>query len=365
MIELTSPLPDTISPPGQQGERSAARTLRAVLADYPVLLAPMEDISDIAYRSMCREQGADMSYTEFINVDGLLRNCRVAARKIALGPDEWPVGIQIYGSDPALLVEAARVAELRGPTVIDINCGCWVPAIARRGAGSGWLRNLPAMEEMVRAAARAVSVPLTVKTRIGWGDGEPPVLEIARRMEDAGAAALTLHCRTALQRHEGLADWSWAARAQQAVGIPIIVNGGINTPDDALRALTQTGCAGVMIARAAIGNPWVFREIKAALAAAGLRSTPTTPPTPPTMLERLAVCGQHYRLAADLRGERVGVASTRRHLTGYLRGVPDGAALRDRLNHEPHLQGCLDLLAAHAEDLQSRRATGHALAETA
>ena len=133
MIELTSPLPDTISPPGQQGERSAARTLRAVLADYPVLLAPMEDISDIAYRSMCREQGADMSYTEFINVDGLLRNCRVAARKIALGPDEWPVGIQIYGSDPALLVEAARVAELRGPTVIDINCGCWVPAIARRG----------------------------------------------------------------------------------------------------------------------------------------------------------------------------------------------------------------------------------------
>jgi nifR3 family TIM-barrel protein len=334
-----------------------------VLSSSPVLLAPMEDISDIAFRAICRAQGADLTYTEFVNVEGLLHNCRIAARKIALAPGEWPVGIQIYGANPATLVEAAQVAEQRGPTLIDINCGCWVPRIAARGAGSGWLRNLPAMEAMVRAVVRAVAVPVTVKTRIGWGDGEPPVVEIVRRLEDAGAAAITLHCRTALQRHEGAADWSWAARAQEAVGVPVILNGGVSSAADAVNAFRQTGCAGVMVARAAIGNPWIFAEAAAALAAAGLRPAPlgvaSGDPLPyyagATPLERLAVCKEHYRLGVDLRGERVGVCATRRHLVGYLRGVPDGAALRDRLNHEPTLKGCLALLDDHAATLRARR----------
>lgn len=341
----------------REGQDAAPRpSLGAVLAGRPVALAPMEDISDLAFRTICREQGADLTYTEFVNVDGLVRGCRIAARKIALGPDEWPVGIQIYGSNPQTLVEAAQVAAERGPTLIDINCGCWVPKIAARGAGSGWLRNLPAMEEMVRAVVRAVDLPVTVKTRIGWGDSAPPVLEIVRRLENAGAAAITLHCRTALQRHEGAADWSWAARAQEAVAVPVTVNGGVNSAADVVNAFTQTGCAGVMIARGAIGNPWIFAEARAALAAAGLRPTPAAgSPATPTVEERLAVCARHYAMAAELRGERVGVAATRRHLSGYLRGVPDGAALRDRLNHEPTLQGCHLLLQEHAATLRRRR----------
>lgn len=271
--------PGTVKEPAQaattrhSGTQDGARqTLSEVMARQPVLLAPMEDVSDIVFREICRDLGADMTYTEFINVDGLLYGARIAIRKIALGVDEWPVGIQIYGSDPRRLVEAAQVAEQHDPTVLDINCGCWVPKIAARGAGSGWLRNLPAMEEMVRAVARAVSVPVTVKTRIGWGDGEPPVLEIVRRLENAGAAAITLHCRTALQRHDGLADWSWAARAQEVVSIPVIVNGGVAGPTDAVTAMTQTRCAGVMVARAAIGNPWIFRQVRAALIAAGIQA---------------------------------------------------------------------------------------------
>src|SRR5581483_9765392 len=197
-------------------------------------------------------------FTEFVNVDGLLRGDRRARRKITLAPDDRPIGIQIYGANPETLVEAARVAAASGPLFIDINCGCWVPKIARRGAGAGWLRDLPAMQEMVRAVARAVDLPVTVKTRIGWGDGEPPVPELVRRLEDAGAAGITLHCRTALQRHEGQADWTWAALARDLVRVPVVVNGGIMAGEDAPRALAETGCAGAMIARGAIGNPWIF-----------------------------------------------------------------------------------------------------------
>src|SRR5262249_31441674 len=157
-----------------------------------------------------------------------------------------------------LLVEAAKVAAAAGPLLIDINCGCWVPKIAKRGAGAGWLRDLRAMEAMARAVVNAVELPVTVKTRIGWGGGGPPVRELVRRLEDAGVAGITLHCRTAVQRHEGAADWTWAALARDLVRVPVTVNGGIDAPEDVPRALAETGCAGAMVARAAIGNPWIF-----------------------------------------------------------------------------------------------------------
>jgi tRNA-dihydrouridine synthase B len=313
------------------------------MAQRPVMLAPMEDVSDAPFRSICRDHGADLCFTEFVNVDGLLNGDYRCLRKLAIEPEDRPLGIQIYGSDPQRLVEAARIAAATGPLFVDINCGCWVPKIARRWAGSGWLRNLPAMQAMVAAVVAAVDLPVTVKTRIGWGDGEPPVPELARRLEDAGAAAITLHCRTALQRHEGHADWTWAALARDLVSIPVIVNGGIDQPADAPRALAETGCAGVMIGRASLGNPWIFREARAAIDGRSIAA--------PTAAERLAVLRRHFTLSARQRDERAGICAVRRHLAAYVSGVPGGAELRKRLHEHYTLAGCLELIDRHEEAL--------------
>jgi tRNA-dihydrouridine synthase B len=326
---------------------NAQREYAAIMARRPVMLAPMEDVSDPVFRSICRELGADLTFTEFVNVDGLLNGDRRAVRKIAIEPGDRPLGIQIYGSDPHKLVEAARIAAAAHPLLIDINCGCWVPKIARRGAGAGWLRDLGAMQEMASAVAQAVreaeDLPVTVKTRIGWGDGEPPVPELVRRLEDAGVAGITLHCRTALQRHEGPADWAWAAIAQDLVRVPVTVNGGITSGEDVPRALAETGCAGAMVARGAIGNPWIFREAHAALAG--------EPVQQPRFEERLAVCRRHFQLAAAARGERAGICAVRRHLAGYTSHMPGGADLRRRLHEHYTLQGCLDVLDRFGEAL--------------
>lgn len=319
----------------------AARAhLDALLARRPVTLAPMEDVTDAHFRAICREMGADLTFTEFVNVEMLLAGQVRVRRKIELGPGEGPtVGIQIYGANPATLVEAATVAEAAGPALIDINCGCWVPKIARRGAGSGWLRDVPAMARMAGAIVRAVALPVTVKTRIGWGDSPPRPDEMARRLEDVGVAAITLHCRTALQGHEGRADWSWAARVREAVSIPVIVNGGIETAADVPRAFAETGCAGAMIGRAALNHPWIFREVRQLLA--GQR------PAPPTVAERLEMCRRHLRHTVSVRGERHGVFALRRHLLGYLRDVPGGMELRRALLGDDTFAGNMALLDAH------------------
>ncbi|HEX3772457.1 MAG TPA: tRNA-dihydrouridine synthase family protein, partial [Polyangiaceae bacterium] len=236
--------------------------LRALYARNAVVVAPMEDVTDVVFRRLCRKQGATLAMTEFVNTEGLLRGCRNARRKIQLADDDELTGIQIYGSNPERLAEAARFAEQAQPLFIDINCGCWVPKIAGRGAGAGWLRDPAAMVAMARLTATSVSLPITVKTRIGLGpESHMPIVDLARRLEDAGVAALTIHCRTAQMGHSGAADWTWAARAREVVGIPVIVNGDVRTADDAARALGETGCAGVMVGRRAIEHPWVFREI--------------------------------------------------------------------------------------------------------
>lgn len=333
-----------------------AAQFAAIMANQPVILAPMEDVSDPLFRAICREQGADLCFTEFVNVDGLLRGDPRARRKISLAPDDAPTAIQIYGSDPEKLVEAAQVAAEAGPLFIDINCGCWVPKIARRGAGAGWLRDLPAMQEMVQAVARAVDLPVTVKTRIGWGDGEPAVPEMVRRLEDAGAAGITLHCRTAMQRHEGEADWTWAALARELVRVPVTVNGGIMHAEDVPRALAETGCAAAMIARAAIGNPWIFREAHAALAG--------RPIIRPTAAERLALCRRHFTEAAAERSERAGICAVRRHLGSYVSGLPGSAELRRALHEHYTLAGCLEVLDRFEAAL-GERATGDPAGEAA
>lgn len=313
---------------------------RALFENRPVLLAPMEDVSDAVFRRLCRRLGADLCVTEFVNAEGLLRGCRNARRKMTLEPDDRPTAIQIYGSDPERLAEAARVAEAAEPVFVDVNCGCWVPKIAGRGAGAGWLRNPTAMVEMATLLVKMVKLPVTVKTRIGYGpESEMPIVELAKRLEGAGIAALTIHCRTAQMGHSGKADWTWAAKAREVVKIPVIVNGDIKTADDAKRAFDETGCAGVMVGRAAIEHPWVFREARSLLD----HGVHLAPPTPE---ERLDLCRRHLRANVEVRGEPHGVRVIRRHLSGYLHGLRGAAALRRQLLFDDTLEGCLQILDA-------------------
>ncbi|HWE29482.1 MAG TPA: tRNA-dihydrouridine synthase family protein, partial [Polyangia bacterium] len=244
-----------------------AGPLAPLFAQPAIVLAPMEDVTDLPFRRLCREMGAGLTMTEFIRAEHLIAGSPSAARKLTLAPDDRPTAIQIYGADATLLMEAAGVAAAADPTFVDINCGCWVPRVARGGAGAAWLRRPSAMVEMAARAVTAIApMPVTVKTRIGWGDeSEMPIVDLARRLEDAGVAAITVHCRTAQMGHRGRADWSWARRVREVVRIPVIVNGDIRSGDDARRALDETGCAGVMVGRAAIDSPWVFRDVRARL----------------------------------------------------------------------------------------------------
>jgi nifR3 family TIM-barrel protein len=316
-----------------------APTFAELFASKPVILAPMEDVTDVVFRRMARGFGASVCVTEFVNVEGLLRGCRNAKRKIRLAPDDTTTAIQIYGANPERLAEAARVAEEAEPAYVDINCGCWVPKIAGRGAGAGWLREPDAMVAMAKMVATSVSLPVTVKTRIGYGpESHMPIVDLARRLEDAGVRALTIHCRTAAMGHSGAADWSWAQRAKERLSIPVIVNGDVRSGEDASRALRETGCDGVMIGRRAIEHPWVFREIAAHFRGDGPGAGE------PTHAERIALCKEHLVANVEARGEPHGVKVTRRHLSGYLHGFPGAATLRRRLNFEDTLVGCLAIL---------------------
>ena len=319
--------------------------LRDLFARRPVILAPMEDVTDAVFRKLCRAHGAELCVTEFVNVEGLLRGCRTARRKIKLEPRDHPTAIQIYGSNPERLAEAAAVAEAAGPAFLDINCGCWVPKIAGRGAGAGWLRDPLAMVAMARMVVKSVSIPVTVKTRIGLGpESHMPIVDLARRLEDAGIAALTIHCRTAQMGHSGAADWTWARRARDVVSIPVVVNGDIRSAEDAARALETTGCAGVMVGRHAIDHPWIFREARSLLDRGESIEGPTA-------AERITLCRAHLEANVEARGEHHGVRVTRRHLTGYLRGLPGAAALRRELLFCDSLAGCLSILDAAGEAL--------------
>jgi nifR3 family TIM-barrel protein len=309
--------------------------LRALLARSPVVLAPMEDVTDAAFRRICRTLGATLCVTEFVGAEQIIADSELARRRASLAADDRPTAIQIYGADPALLLAAARIAAHIEPAYIDLNCGCWVPNVVARGAGAAWLRDPLAMVEMARRIAAAVGLPVTVKTRIGWGpESHMPIVDLARRLEDAGIAALTIHCRTAVMGHRGVADWSWARRAREVVSIPVIVNGDVRTADDVVRALDETGCAGVMIGRAAIEHPWIFREARARRAG--------IPIADPDATERRGVYRALLEASVGARGERAGVASAKRHL-GVL--GPLLPVLRPRLVRASRLGEALDALA--------------------
>ena len=317
--------------------------LKELYSKAPVVLAPMEDVTDVVFRRLCRQLGGDLAMTEFVNVEGLLRGCRNARRKIRLADDDDLTAIQIYGSDPERLAEAAKYAESAEPLFIDINCGCWVPKIAGRGAGAGWLRDPTAMVAMVKMVVSSVALPVTVKTRIGLGpESDMPIIDLARRLEDAGAAAITIHCRTAKMGHSGAADWSWAKKAREHVTIPVLVNGDVKSGPDARRAIDETGCAGVMVGRRAIEHPWIFRECKSVLET-GVDHAPPTPE------ERIDLCKAHLKANVEERGEQHGVRCTRRHLSGYLSGLPGASQLRRALNLCDSLEGCLEILDSYGK----------------
>ncbi len=305
----------------------------------------MEDVSDEVFRRQCRLLGAELCVTEFVQSVALLGGAERARRKVAFAPDDQPTAIQLHGSNAEHLARAAAVAERAAPAFIDINCGCWVQRVAGRGAGAGWLRNPAALVAMARQVVTSTSLAVTVKTRIGVGDEtEMPIVDLARRLEDVGVAALTIHCRTARMGYGGQADWSFAARARAAVSMPVIVNGDIETADDAARALAETGCAAVMIGRRAIAHPWIFREARALLERG--EHVP-----PPTAQERLALYRQVLGANVAHRGERYGVQVTRRHLRGWLGGLPGGEALRHTLLASATLSECCGILDAYASSL--------------
>jgi len=291
--------------------------------EKPVALAPMENISDRPFRFICKEQGADILYTEFVNCEAIIRNATKSLRKIEIMDAERPIGAQIYGSVETSMEQGTEVAEAAWPDFIDINCGCWVKKIAMRGDGAGLLRDLNKFEAVVKAVVGHTRLPVTVKTRLGWDADSICILDVARMLEQNGVQALAVHCRTREQGHKGEPDWFWLEKIKKVSAISLIGNGDVKTPEDAKR-MFETGCDGIMIGRAAISNPWIFAHVKHYLTTGELWPEPT-------LDERADMCLRHLRAAAEFKGERRAVLEHRKHYAGYLKGAYNIAKLRAEL----------------------------------
>lgn len=293
----------------------------SIPANKVIVLAPMEDVTDLPFRLVCKRSGADIVYTEFVNSDGLIRNSVKAKKKMIFLEEERPFGIQIYGGIEESMEGAARIAESCNPDLIDINCGCWVKDIAMRGAGAGLLRDLTKMERIVSRVISSVHLPVTVKTRLGWDSENIRIVEVAKMLEQTGVKGLTIHCRTRDQGHKGDPDFSWIPRIKEAVSIPVFVNGSLETPQRIEEVFRETGCDGVMIGRAAIENPWIFMQTKRYLASGELLP-------PPPVEERFALMLELLQLSVDFKGERKAVLEFRKHYSGYLKGLPHASEVR-------------------------------------
>ena len=298
------------------------------LGERPLLLAPMEDVTDVSFRVLCREQGADLVYTEFVNSDGLVRDVPKTIAKMRTLEEEAPVGVQIYGQHPEAMVDAARMAERaaelaggHGADLIDINFGCPVSKIAGRGAGSGMMREPDKMVAITKAVVEAVDKPVTVKTRLGWDENSKIIVELAERLQDVGIRAITIHGRTRCQLYKGSADWTLigAVKANPRMHIPVIGNGDITDGPSAREAFERWGVDGVMVGRATFGHPWIFREIKYFLEHG-------EPMPPLSVAEKVALARRHLALSLQYKGEPRGIYEMRRHLSCYFKGLP---AFRD------------------------------------
>jgi len=313
------------------------------LPDFPLLLAPMEDVSDPPFRRVCRQLGADLLYTEFISSEGLIRDAAKSRHKLDIFPDERPVGIQLFGGDTEVMAEAARIAERAQPELIDINYGCPVKKVVCKGAGAAILKDPALMERMTREIVRAVSLPVTVKTRLGWDHESINIVEVALRLQDAGIKALTIHARTRAQLYKGHADWSWIARVKQHpdITIPIFGNGDVDGPLSAHARRLEFGVDGIMIGRAAIGYPWIFNEIKHFFATGEMAA-------PPDFAERLRVSRLHLHHSVEWKGERTGICEMRRHYANYFKGLANVKPYRLRLLEAPTLAAVEEILGEMA-----------------
>ncbi len=309
----------------------------------PLVLAPMEDITDLAFRLICKRLGCDITVTEFTAAEALIRHIPKALKKIEVLDEERPVGIQLFGSRPEALKEAAAIAEQLNPDFIDINCGCWVKNHVARLEGAGLLKDLKLFEAVVRATVSGTKLPVTVKTRLGWDDNSIVIMDVAKMIEDCGAQMLTLHCRTRSQAHRGFAEWSWLEKVKKSISIPLIGNGDIITPQD-VKTMFETGCDGVMIGRGSVANPWIFQQAKHFMATGELLA-------PATFKDKLAVCIEHLKLSCQVKTCRKPVVAFRKHYAGYLNGMPNISRLRSDLMKIEDLDSAIERLNAFALDL--------------
>jgi len=287
------------------------------LGDFPLLLAPMEDVSDPPFRVLCKEQGADVVYTEFISSEGLIRDAAKSVMKLDIYEKERPVGIQIFGHNLESMLRTVEIVEKSKPDFIDINYGCPVKKVVCKGAGAGILKDIPKMVELTREMVKLTDLPITVKTRLGWDFDSIQIVEVAERLQDVGIKAIAIHGRTRSQMYKGEADWQPIANVKnnQRMHIPIFGNGDVTTPEKAMLMRDKYGLDGAMIGRATIGNPWFFKEIKHFF-----KTGEHLPKA--TIAQRVEMAKRHLKLAIDWKGERLGIVETRRHYTNYFKGIP-------------------------------------------
>src|SRR5688500_8209796 len=313
------------------------------LGEFPLLLAPMEDVSDPPFRAVCKEGGADLMYTEFISSEGLIRDAAKSRQKLDIFEYERPIGIQLFGGDIGNMVQSAEIATEVKPDLIDINYGCPVKAVACRGAGAALLQDIPKMVKMTEEIVKCTPLPVTVKTRLGWDDKTKNVVEVAERLQDIGIQALTIHGRTRVQMYKGSADWTLIAKIKEnpRMRIPVFGNGDIDSPEKAVEYKNKYGVDGIMIGRAAIGYPWIFNEIKHYIKH-GER------PLPPDMTERVRAVKKHLEFSIRWKGDKLGIFEMRRHYANYFKGIPDFKPFRTKLveaDTESEVNGILEEVA--------------------
>lgn len=315
------------------------------LGEFPLLLAPMEDVSDPPFRKVCKANGADLMYTEFISSEGLIRDAVKSRKKLDIFEFERPIGIQLFGSDIESMREATRIASEVNPDLIDINYGCPVKAVACKGAGAALLQDIPKMVEMTKAVVDSTGLPVTVKTRLGWNEETKNIEEVAERLQDIGIKALSIHGRTRAQLYKGEADWTLIGKVKNnpRIKIPIFGNGDIDGPERAMEYRNRYGVDGVMIGRASIGNPWIFREIKHYL-----RNGETL--LPPSIDERVEACRQHLLESIAWKNERQGILEMRRHYSNYFKGFPNFKETRMKLVLSEDLDEILSILETIRHD---------------